>query len=170
MKIRIITLVIVLVIINSCSVTSKIVDRPSLRYSLMPEYVDLDSLIKIDIDTNEILDSSYKDFVSIPLDSGIVIMNTDTVEIPGGVLISDRKAVMYLFYKSAYERYNIEMKYMKRYFQDYCNKYRAIERIYQDEIEHLKKERERSWLEQNLGYIGYIGGVLTVIMLFYVIR
>jgi hypothetical protein len=119
---------------------------------------------------NILIDTSYKDFPSIALDSGIVIMKYDTIDIPGGVLISDRKAALYVFYKSGYEHNQKELKYTKYLLKEYYNKAKAVEGLYQKEILKLSKEKERNWLEKNMGYIGYIGGALSVILLFYAIK
>lgn len=168
---RYIVILLLLLLTVGCS-TTKMVEYP-LGYSLMPRYSTLDSMLlgEKKEDSSKVVDSSYEDYESIAIDGGKLIdVNGDTVELPGGVLISDYKAAMYLYYRSMYERREREIKYLKYILKSYEERMREGEKIYQYEITRLIKERERSWLERNIGYIGYILGISTTLMLFYVTR
>lgn len=146
-------------LVTSCNRLA--LNEPPLSYSVMPRYLELDSIKAVfDDDTSDVVDSSYTDFKSLPLDSGILYtIYDDTMSIPPGILISDRKAALYIFYKSAWERYQVELKYMDILNREYYNKAKAAEVLYQEEIKRLKKRSQRTWIERNLGYIGFAAGV-----------
>jgi len=160
MKILLITILALITI--SCSPSVVLEDAP-LGYSIMPEYLELDSVYKLrGDDTNSVVDDSYTDFKSLSLDSGIYISRYgDTVVIPGGVLISDRKAALYVYYKGSWERYRIEHYFLNKLMREYYDKAVASEALYQQEIDRLKKKSRRSWFERNLGYIGFGCGLLV---------
>lgn len=154
-----------------CS-NNKMIEYP-LGYSLMPKYSTLDSMLlgEKEVDSSRVADSSYEDYESIAIDGGKLIdINGDTVVLPAGVLISDYKAAMYLYYRSMYERREREIRYLKYILKSYEEKIKEGEKIYQYEIVRLMKERERNWVEKNMGYIGYILGISTVLMLFYITK
>ncbi len=160
---RYLILALTCLLLGSC--TKEVLDSPPLEYSVMPKYLDVDSIQPIiHDDTNSVLDSSYIDFQSLPLDSGVLITDSDTVYIPSGVLISDRKAVLYVFYRSAYNRQKTEYEYTKYLMKTYYDKAKAAELLYQQEILRLRKIAKRSWLEKNMGYIGFMAGVFTAVL------
>src|SRR4030043_1286697 len=96
--------------VSSC--TPKIVSNdPPLGYSFMPGYLNIDSIqpFKLD-DTNRVVDSTYEDFQTIPIDGGKLIgSNKDTTKLPAGLVISDRKGALYVFYKAGWERQQKEL-------------------------------------------------------------
>jgi len=152
---RILTAVVVLMLASSC--TKQVLNEPPLGYSFMPSYLEIDSIQPIVIDdTNKVVDTSFHDFVSVAVDSGQRITKD-------GVLFSDRKAVLYVFYKSSWERQQKELYYTKYLMREYYDKAKAAETLYQGEIVRWKKASERSWLEKHIGYIGFFGGLITVI-------
>lgn len=157
------------VFLTSCS--PKIIKETPLDYSVMPQYLDLDSIKPFHLDdTNRVVDSTYTDFVSIPLDGGKLIgSNKDTLKIPPGVLISERKAALYTFYLASWERQQKELKYTKYLMSEYYSKAKAAEVLYQKEIVRLEKKSERSWLEKNMGYIGFGSGIATALLTAYVL-
>jgi len=139
-------------------------DETPLIYSFMPKCVDMDSVVHImPGDTSDVVDSTYSDFPSIALpDSGVFISNSgDTMTLPPGVLFSDRKAALYVYFKSAWERQAIELAYMKFLVGTYCDRSHEAEILYQREIERLTKKTKRNWFERNSGYIGF-GAALVV--------
>lgn len=159
----------IVVFLTSCS--TKIIKETPLDYSFMPKYLDIDSIQPFILDdTNRVVDSSYMDFVSIPLNGGKLIgINKDTLKLPPGVLISDRKAALYTFYLASWERQQKELKYTKYLMSEYYSKAKAAEVLYQKEIVRLEKKSERSWLEKNMGYIGFGSGIATAILTAYVL-
>jgi hypothetical protein len=164
-----IILFVVIILMASCS--PKVVQDSPLGYSLMPAYLNIDSIqsFKLD-DTNRVVDSTLDDFVSIPIDGGRLIgPDKDTTKLPPGILISDRKAILYPFYKAGWERQQSELKYTKYLMSEYYSKAKAAETMYQAEIIKLKKEAQRSWLEKNMGYIGFGSGLFTAILTAYVL-
>ena len=158
---KVIFLSVLLFLLSSC--TPKVLDAPPLQYSFMPKYMDLDS-IGPTIPTQEaILDTSLEDFKSIPIDPGTWTDGTDTFEVPGGVLISDKKAAEFIYLRSTTERQEVMLKYSKYLNEEYFKKSLEAEKLYQEQIVFLKKKAERSWLERNSAYIGFFAGILTAI-------
>jgi len=162
-------LFITLIALCMISCTKEVLNEPPLHYSFLPEYLDVDSIQPlVSSDTNTVVDTSYKDFVSIPVEAGILKMNDGSHDtIPAGVLISDRKAALYSFYRSSWIRQQTELKYTKQLMHSYYSGAKNAEILYQDEIKRLRKECQRSWLEKNMGYIGFGIGALTIILVNY---
>lgn len=154
-------------LLSSCS--NKIVNETPLQYSFMPSYLDIDSIQPFNLDdTNRVVDSTLDDFQSIAIDGGnLICPDNDTINLPPGILISDRKAMLYPFYKASWERQQKELKYTKYLMSEYYSKAKAAEILYQKEIVKLEKEAKRSWLEKNIGYIGFGAGLATAILTTY---
>lgn len=157
-----------LLFLYSC--TPKIVSNdPPLGYSFMPGYLNIDSIQPFQLDdTNRVVDSTYEDFQTISIDGGKLIgVNKDTTKLPAGLLISDRKGALYAFYKGGWERQQKELKYTKYLMKEYYDKSKSAEVLYQKKIRDLEKQAERSWLEKNVGYIGFIVGIATSVLTCY---
>jgi hypothetical protein len=155
------------ILLTSC--TTKVIKEAPLGYSFMPAYLNIDSIQPFHLDdTNRVVDSTLGDFVSIAIDGGRLIgPDKDTMKLPPGILISDRKAMLYPFYKASWERQQKELKYTKYLMSEYYDKAKAAETLYQHEIMKLEKKAERSWLEKNLGYIGFLSGIATAVLTSY---
>lgn len=157
MKISILCLLI-------CFVVSGAEDKPFM-VNFMPKCLSIDSVVHIiPGDTSDVVDTSYNDFSSIALpDSGIFISYSgDTLLLPAGVVISERKAALSVFYKSAWERQASELYYMKRLLAIYCEETKGAEALYQNEIIRLTKLTKRNWFERNAGYIGFGAALLVM--------
>jgi len=129
----------------------------------MPKYLDFDSLhIDLPKGPEEFLDSNLIDFKQFALDSGKICKKD-------GILISERKAAEYIFYKAGYERQNKELQIVKYLMKDYYDKSYSVEKEYQSEIAKLQKDVKRSWLENNIGYLGFILGLATAIITEYAV-
>ena len=159
--------VIASIFISSC--TNKVLQETPLQYSFMPSYLNIDSIQSFDLDdTNRVVDSTLDDFQSIAIDGGnLISSDNDTINLPPGILISDRKAMLYPFYKASWERQRKELKYTKYLMSEYYSKAKAAETLYQHEIIKLEKKAKRSWLEKNIGYIGFGAGLVTAIVTTY---
>jgi len=159
-----VTLVIIALFLVSC--TNKIIKETPLEYSFMPSYLNIDSIQPFNFDdTNKVVNSTLKDFTSISIEGGSLIDDKkDTVVLPPGILISDRKAALYPFYKTGWERQQTELKYAKYLMTEYYNTAKSAEILYQQRIVELKEESKRTWLEKNLGYIGFTAGLATAIL------
>lgn len=158
----------VAILISSCA--KQVLTEPPLKYSFMPSYLDIDSINPIiSEDTSDVVDSSYVDFKSVPIDSGWLYMESgDSAYAPGyGILISERKAALYPYYKSSWERYQKENQYAKYLLKEYYDKAKSAEVLYQKEIKDLRKKVERSWLEKNMAYIGFGAGIMTMLIIQY---
>lgn len=142
--------------------------KPPLGYSVMPKYVDIYEIKPYDLDdTSRVVDSTYRDFRSIPLDSGKHIsIYDDTLFLPPGILISDRNAALFVFYRAGWERQNKELEIINNRFKNFRNIMDTVETAYQKEIVQLRQANERTWLEKNIGYIGFITGVMTTILIY----
>lgn len=150
--------ILILLFLFYAGCSKQVLNQPPLKYSAMPRYLNLDSVgVSLPSNPSEAIDSSLKDFRSIPMMAG------DTCD-RGGILVSDRRYAEYVFYKAGYTRQKVELKYSKYLMREYYNKALASEEVYQNEILRLRKEAERSWLEKNMGYIGFLGGVLSAVL------
>lgn len=147
----------------SCS--KQVMEGPPLRYSYMPEYLDIDSIGAVLPSNPEVVvDPSIKDFKSIPVYGGIVFDGYDSLPAPAGVLISEAKASKYVFYETEYNRLKVELKYAKHLTKEYYDASLAAEKLYQDEILRLQKEAKRSWFEKNAPYLGFAAGILSAVL------
>lgn len=162
MKKCLVILCVSLTLLSSCS--KVVLKEQPLKYSFMPKYLDVDSIGATIPAKQDVVDSTLDDFKSIPLDEGILITDFDTIDIPAGILISDKKAAEYLFYKSGYERQEVIIEYSRYLSKEYYEKSLETEKLYQEEIIELKDRAERSWLEKNSGYLGFLSGTLTAIL------
>lgn len=163
---RITIVIAFLVLIASCS--KKIMKEEPLGYSVMPAYMDIDSIAPFNLDdTNRVVDdTSYDDFKSIPIDGGWLKMkDLDSIKLPPGILISDRKAVLFTFYKASWTRQQSELKYCRYLMREYYDKAKEAEKLYQKEIIRLENLAKRSWLEKNIAYIGFGAGISTAILI-----
>lgn len=152
-----------LLLVTSCS--KQILEGPSLQYSYMPKYLDIDNIgTVLPKSPGIIIDSSFEDFKSIPVYGGFIFDGEDSVQAPAGVLISESKAAKYVFYESEYDRQKIELKYAKHLTREYYKASLAAEKLYQEEILRLQKEAKRTWLEKNAPYLGFMAGVLSAVL------
>lgn len=160
-------LICIALLIGSCTNPKVLKKEPPLKYSFLPSYLNPDSLRPYVLDdTNRVLDSTLTDFPSIALDGGKFIgPDKDTIKLPPGVLISDRKAILYPFYKSGWERQRIELDHTKYLMSEYYRCSKSAEVLYQTEIVKLEKKAERSWLEKNIGYIGFMSGITVSVLI-----
>lgn len=158
------TLIACMVLLFTSSCTKMVLEGPPLKYSFMPKYLDIDSIGPGTPLEESVIDSTLGDFKSMALDEGVLTTDYDTLYIPAGVLISDKKAAEYIFYKSGYERQGVMLKYSVYLSKEYYEKSLEAEKLYQQEIRDLRKKAERSWLEKNLGYIGLIAGLFTAVL------
>lgn len=147
----------------SCS--KQVLEGPPLQYSYMLKYLDIDSIgISLPSDPGKVVDSTLQDYKSIPVEGGIIFDGADSLQAPPGVLLSEKKAMLYVFYEAEYERQKVELKYSKYLSQEYYDKSLEAEKLYQDEIIRLRKAAERSWLEKNAPYIGFAAGILSAMI------
>lgn len=154
----------------SCS--KAVLNEPPLGYSFLPKQIDLDTIgPKITAAMDPSTDTSLQDFVSIPLGQGRFINSKtkDSLNIPRGVLISDKKAAMYIFYKSEHDRLTTQVKYSNYLMGEYYSSAKAAEILYQKKIADLTKSNQRSWLEQNVGYLGFMLGIASTILTEYMV-
>lgn len=169
---RYLALILVLLVV-SCSTKQILNDRP-LEYSFMPGYLSMDSVgPKIPSDPSLVVDTSFKDFKSVPVLSGMYYLKSgtklDSTILPGGVLFSPKKAAYYVFYEAEYQRLKTQLFYTEFLNKTYYTKSLAAEKLYQEEIVRLKKEVKRTWLEKNVVYIGFVSGLATAILTEYAI-
>ena len=151
------TIYLLLILCASCS--KQVLDKPPLGYSFMPNYLNFDSVnIQLPKTPEEMVElDSLEYFKQFPIDSGEVATKY-------GILISERKAGEFIFYKAGYERLQKELEMSEYVRKEYYDKSLDAEKLYQQRIVELKKKAKRSWIEKNIGYIGVIAGIATAIL------
>jgi hypothetical protein len=151
-------------ILSLMSCTKEVLNERPLNYSMMPSYLDVETILPA-IAKDTIINSKAKDFVSIPLDSGkLITVYKDTLQIPPGILISEKKAALYTFYKSNYEQQQTKINILDTLNWTYYHKALDAEKIYQFQIQLLQHDVKRTWLEQNMVYFGFGAGLLLAIL------
>jgi len=124
----------------------------------MPKKFNLDSIpIYLPKEPGEVLDSTLPYFKQFPVDSGKVCVKN-------GILISDRTAGEYIFYKLGYSRLTKEMQITNYLLSDYYDAAASAEKIYQGKISDLTKSNERTWVEKHGVYLGFVFGIITAVL------
>jgi Pyruvate/2-oxoacid:ferredoxin oxidoreductase gamma subunit len=150
----------------SCASTKPAVNEQHLKYSYLPPKLNIDSLMPV----NSVVDTNLHDFTSVAIDSGkLVTINKDTLKLHPGVLISEKKAALFIYYKSSYEYLYKKAMLTNILYSDYYDKSVDAEKIYQNDIINLSKKAERTWLEKNMVYFGFIAGIATCILTEYAV-
>jgi hypothetical protein len=152
-----------LLVLASCTPQQALEESP-LKYSMMPPYLSVNDILP-PWSKDSVVNAGLKDFVSIPLDSGrLITIFKDTLNIPKGILLSDKKAAQYVFYKSNYEQQQAKLKIYDTLNLTYYQKALQAEKVYQYQALQLQRAAQRTWLEKNMIYIGFGAGLLTAIM------
>jgi len=147
----------------SCATTSQVVvhEQP-LKYSYLPQKINLDSLMPVE---KNVVDTNLPDFESISIDTGkLVTIYKDTLKLHSGVLISDKKAALLIYYRTGYGYLDKKSMLANKLYNDYYVRSFEAEKTYQQQIQILEKESKRSWLEKNLVYFGFVAGIATAIL------
>jgi len=146
------------ILVFSISIFSQ--EQP-LKYTFLPHKLNIDSLMP----NTSPIDTSANDFTSIPIDSGkLITIYRDTLKLHPGVLISERKAALFIYYKNNCEYLHKKVILSNKLYNELYDNTLAAEKTYQDEIKQLRKKAERSWIERNLVYIGFVAGIATAIL------
>ena len=162
--------IIPIIFLLAFSCTKQVLNDSPRGYSFLPAYLNIDSIKPIFVDdTNRVVDATMHDFVSIPVDSGLLTTKSDKKLIPAGILISERKASLYVFYKSSWEQEQSQLFYTKYLMKEYYDKSKSAEILYQNEIKRWQKEAQRSWVEKNLIYFGFLAGIITTVLTEYAV-
>lgn len=133
----------------SCAVSQEI--------SFMPKPFNFDSTVILPKDPSEVIDATLPYFKQIVVDSGKICPKN-------GILISDKTAAEYVFYKAGYTRQDKEMKIAKYLLNEYYTQSIAAEKTYLKQIDLLRKESKRNWFEKNAIYFGFVCGIATAIL------
>jgi hypothetical protein len=150
----------------------KVIKEDPLGYSYLPKFVDLDTIgPKIPASLDPSTDPKLEDYSPIAVMPGqyLKLGTKDTLFFPHGTLFSNMKTAKYIFFASEYDRLNTLCKYDHYEIMDYYDRGKAAETRYQEEIVALRKSNQRSWLEQNIGYIGFGVGILTTVLTEYMV-
>lgn len=119
-------IILSLLLASSCATT--IINEQPLKYSYLPTKLDLDSLMPIQ--TN-VVDSNLKDFVSMPIDSGkLVTKFKDTFNLHPGVLISEKKAALFIYYKNNNEYLDKKYVLANKMYNEFYDKSLEIGRAH----------------------------------------
>jgi hypothetical protein len=157
-------LLLVCSLLVSCATTVQVTEVP-LKYSYLPQKIDLDSLMP-----RSVVDTNQKDFVSVAIDSGkLITIYKDTMVLHPGVLISEKKASQFIYFKTNTVYLDKKIVLANRLYSELYDRSKESESTYQKEIVLLNKKVERSWLEKNLVYFGFIAGIATAILTEYAI-
>lgn len=153
---------LVCLFLTACATVRPVVNEQPLKYSYLPPKLNIDSLMPI---VKDVIDSNLKDFVSIPIDSGkLVTIYKDTLQLHPGILISEKKAALLIYYKSCNEYLDKKAMLSTKLYTEYYDRAFDAEKIYQENIKILNKKVERSWLEKNMVYFGFLAGVAAAVL------
>jgi len=138
-------------------------------YNFMPESLHImDTLLSIIPDIKD--SEKYNDFKSLSINYGTGIVcyddsciDKDTIDIPAGLVISDKKAYEYLYNKGKIEITNRKLIVAKELFREYDKNVRTANVLYNKELQRLQKSNRRSWWEKNNIYVGFVIGVAVTI-------
>jgi hypothetical protein len=146
-----------------CASCSKEVlkDQPALGYSMMPGYLNVEAVLPT-VSSDSIINPKLPDFQSMTVDSGRIATKN-------GILISTKKAAMYVFYDANYKMLLTKIGILDTLNKTYYDKALDAEKVYQAQISLLQKDVKRSWLEKNIVYFGFISGVITSILTEYAV-
>jgi hypothetical protein len=154
-----------------CASCSKEVlkDQPALGYTMMPGYLNVETVLPA-IVKDTVINPKLKDFTSMAIDSGkLVTVYKDTLHVPAGVLISEKKAALYTFYKANYEQQQTKINILDTLNWTYYHKALDAEKVYQVQIKLLQQDVKRTWLEKNSIYLGFGFGLITAILTEYTV-
>jgi len=160
-------LIIICLLLFSCAGTKEILDEQPLKYSYLPQKVMIDSIMP---EFKNVVDTSLPDFESISIDSGrLITVYKETSWVHPGILLSEKKAAQFIFYKSNYEYMLGKAKVLNYLYVNYYDQSFVAEKKYQQVIKQLQKDVQRSWLEKNVIYVGFVAGVATAILTEYAV-
>lgn len=155
--------IVLLSLLASCAITKEVANSQPLNYSYLQPKISLDLLMPSVKDT--VIDNKLLDFESMPLDSGkLITIYKDTLKIRPGILISEKKAAYYVYYKTNYEYQYRKATLANNLYSQYYDNSLSAEKVYQEEIKQLRKQVERTWLEKNIVYFGVITGIAAAIL------
>ena len=159
-------MIIAICLLVSCS-TREILNEQPLKYSYLPQKVVIDSIMP---EFKNIVDTTLPDFESIPIDSGrLITVYKETCWVHPGVLLSEKKAAQFIFYRTNYEYMLGKAKILNYLYANYYDQSLVAEKKYQEVIKQLQKDVQRSWLEKNVVYVGVVAGIVTAILTEYAV-
>lgn len=130
------------------------VDYTPLNIDYLPNYLHIDSIgIQLPATPDTLVSKDAIDFKPFRLDSGIVI--------------SERTAVRSAFFKALSKRMKIQYEWSEKLRKEYYDKSVQAQKLYQDEIARVRKVAERTWIEKNMVYFGFAGGVIVSLLIVY---
>jgi len=129
----------------------------SQDYSFMPKPFNFDSTVQLPKDISETINPTLPYFKQMSLDSGKLCPKN-------GILISEKTAAEYIFYKAGYTRQDKELNVAKYLTNQYFQQSLTAEKMYQNQITLLQKDIKRSWVEKNSIYLGFILGIATAVL------
>lgn len=140
-----------------------------LKYDFLPKPLNVDSIFYPIPKADTAKLNSYP-FIAIEKGTAKVCDDDSCkklkdVALPAGTLFSDKATAEYAYYRIVVPTTNERMVINKALFKNYqINIYKA-DSLYNDRIVFLEKQNERSWLEKNLGYIGFLCGTAFAILI-----
>lgn len=155
-------ILLVCILLVSCASTKTNIEEQPLKYSYLPEKLDIDLLMP---PNKDVVDSTLPDFKQFAVDSGrLITIYKDTIQLKPGILISEKKAALYTFYKNNNVYLDKKLALVDTLYSALYDKSLDVEKNYQNEIKILNKKVERTWLEKNIVYFGFVAGLATAIL------
>jgi hypothetical protein len=141
----------------------------SLRYDFMPKPLDADSLFYPIPKPNT---TGLEDYPFIAIEGGAADVCKDDsctdfkkILLPAGTLFSDKATKEYAHYKVVVPKTEERLVVDRAMFKEYQKGIYRADSLYNDRIIFLEKQNQRSWLEQNMGYIGFLCGTAFAILI-----
>jgi hypothetical protein len=138
-----------------------------LKYDFLPTKLNADSIFYNPPKMNDV---KLNDHQLIALNSGVgkVCANDSCTKVkdltlPSGVLFSDKATYEYGYLKTVFPVMIQRLAISKDLFKSYQDNIYRVDTLYNNRIVALEKQNERTWLEKNSIYMGFIFGVISAI-------
>jgi hypothetical protein len=163
---KIIAILPIILLFFSCTKTVTV-----LKYDFMPRPIPYDSLLS-DIPLPKT--TGLTDYATVSINGGTGIVCADSackttkqITLPAGYLFSDKRACEYASYEVTVPSTNKRLAVNRQLLNsNQLNLYKA-DSLYNERILYLEKQNQRSWLENNMGYIGFAFGVIFAVLVEY---
>lgn len=164
---------LVLMLLVGCQRT--ILQDDPIVYGFMPDsMVVMDSLLTTIPEPPDL--KKFDNFKTISINEGSAVTCTDdecdsvtTVNLPAGLVISDRTGYELAYNRIAVDNANKRFVIANELFTEYNKQVETAEKLYDRRIKYLEKKSERSWMESNSVYIGFLAGIVTTIAIQYAV-
>jgi hypothetical protein len=170
MKKTLLLFIVPVLLLTACS--PQILNEPPLKYSLMAEYMELDSLGPIVPPLSDVADSTLNDYKSIPVYGGTLIDDEgDTLRtLPMGILLSEHDAVEVKYNRDLIPNLQVQLNASEHLRRSSYESYKEAELLYQEDIVYQKKLAERTFIEENGMFIGAAATLLSAVVAMFLVN